>query len=92
MLFLERGNGESTAVLGSANLTRRNLENYNLELDVQVTAPASEDSMTAIRDYFERIWENRGGTHTVAFETYADDDLLKKLAYRLQEYTGLCTY
>jgi len=92
MVFIERADGAATAILGSANLTRRNLDGYNLELDVSVTADRSLPPMTDIRDYLERIWENRDGTYTVDFEEFADDSTARKFIYRFQEFTGLCSY
>jgi phosphatidylserine/phosphatidylglycerophosphate/cardiolipin synthase-like enzyme len=92
MVFVDRGNGEATAILGSANLTRRNLEGFNLELDVSVTADRSHSPMTDIRAYLERLWDNRGGTFTVDYEKFADDSFTKALVYRFQEFSGFCSY
>lgn len=36
--------------------------------------------------------ENRDGTCTVDFEEFADDSIVKTLVYRLQEFTGFCSY
>ena len=41
MLLLERADGTGFLLLGSANFTRRNLDDYNLELDVAVRGPAT---------------------------------------------------
>jgi phosphatidylserine/phosphatidylglycerophosphate/cardiolipin synthase-like enzyme len=92
MVFVERASGKATAILGSANLTRRNLDGYNLELDVSVTADRSLPPMTDIRAYLERLWQNRDGTYTVGFEEFADDSTVRNLVYRFQEFTGLCSY
>jgi len=92
MVFVDRQNGEATAILGSANLTRRNLEGYNLELDVRVTADGSHSPMTDIRAYLETLWDNRDGTYTVDFGEFDDDSVVKTLVYRLQEFTGFCSY
>jgi phosphatidylserine/phosphatidylglycerophosphate/cardiolipin synthase-like enzyme len=92
MVFIERASGEATVILGSANLTRRNLDGYNLELDVSVTADRSLPPMTDIRAYLESLWENRDGTCTVDFEEFDDDSIVKTLVYRLQEFTGFCSY
>jgi phosphatidylserine/phosphatidylglycerophosphate/cardiolipin synthase-like enzyme len=92
LVFLEREGEEATVILGSANLTRRNLENYNLELDVRVTAGGSLPPVADVRLYLERLWENRGGRFTVDFETFDDSSALKVLVYRLQEFTGLCSF
>ncbi len=92
MVYAERADGSATVILGSANLTRRNLDSYNLELDVMVSARADIPPMKDIRDYFERVWNNRGGLYTVAYETYADDSTIRAMIYRFQEFTGLCSF
>lgn len=85
---------EDRAVLigGSANYTRRNLDNYNLEANLMVTVKGSDPLAGGFRDYFDRIWENRDGIYTGDFSAYADDSLAKVIVYRLQEKTGLCTF
>ncbi len=92
MVYAERADGRATVILGSANLTRRNLDSYNLELDVMVSAGADRPPMKDIRDYLERIWDNRDGLYTVAYEAYADDSRIRTMIYRFQEFTGLCSF
>jgi phosphatidylserine/phosphatidylglycerophosphate/cardiolipin synthase-like enzyme len=85
-------NGETILIGGSANYTRRNLDNYNQEADLMVTIKENDPLAKDFTDYFDRIWENRDGIYTGDFTEYADDSLLKVLAYRFQEKTGLCTF
>ena len=92
MVYAEKTDGSATVVLGSANLTRRNLDGYNLELDVMVSAEAGAPLMKEIRDYLERVWNNRDGLYTVAYETFADDSAIRTMIYRFQEFTGLCSF
>ena len=75
---------------GSANLTRRNLGDYNLEADLLVRA--SDDLAAQASDYFERLWSNDGGHFSVAYEAYADDSWVKRVIYRLQEFSGLSSF
>ncbi|HVI40893.1 MAG TPA: phospholipase D family protein, partial [Anaerovoracaceae bacterium] len=77
---------------GSANYTRRNLDNYNLEADLMVTVKADDPLAKEFQAYFDKIWENQDGTYTADFSEYQDDSLWKVLIYRLQEKTGLCTF
>lgn len=77
---------------GSANYTRRNLDNYNLEADLMVTIKDNDPVAKEFSDYFNRIWENRDGIYTADLSEYADDSLWKKLVYRFQEKTGLSTF
>lgn len=91
-LFISLTNGPMMAILGSANLTRRNLDNFNLELDLLVTTEASTEVAQRISRYFDQLWENDGGNFTLDFEAYEDDSLLKNLLYRVQEGFGLSTF
>jgi phosphatidylserine/phosphatidylglycerophosphate/cardiolipin synthase-like enzyme len=85
-------NGKVVLIGGSANYTRRNLDNYNLEADLMVTVKENDPLAKGFADYFDRIWENRDGVYTGDFFEYADDSLWKVFVYRFQEKTGLCTF
>jgi phosphatidylserine/phosphatidylglycerophosphate/cardiolipin synthase-like enzyme len=83
------------ASLGSANLTRRNIGNYNLEANIALET--ADDSPLAIemQGYFDRLWNNDGppGTeYTAVFGAYRDEDSGKYWRYRLMEATGLSTW
>jgi len=83
------------ASLGSANLTRRNIGNYNLEANMALET--ADDSALAIemQGYFDRLWNNDGppGTeYTAVFGAYRDEDNGKYWRYRLMEATGLSTW
>ena len=83
------------ASLGSANLTRRNIGNYNLEANVAVEMSRSSPLATQMLGYFERIWTNQGppGTEfTAAFGAYEDTDRRRYWRYRLMEASGLSTF
>lgn len=77
---------------GSANYTRRNLDNYNLEADLLVMVRASDPLANEFTDYFDRIWENRDGIYTGDFTEHEDHSLWKVVIYRIQEKTGLSTF
>lgn len=91
MIFIERS-GESTVILGSANLTRRNLRNYNLELDVMLKGKSNARIFSDVGQYFDRIWNNRDGIYTTAYDAYNDASFLKTVIYRIQERLGLCSF
>ena len=80
----------SVIILGSANFTRRNLANYNLELNVKLTAPAANRTVQEVRQYFERIWGD--DKYTAAYSKYEDNSIFKKIWYRLTEATGFSTF
>jgi phosphatidylserine/phosphatidylglycerophosphate/cardiolipin synthase-like enzyme len=77
---------------GSANYTRRNLDNYNLEADLLVKLKNGDPVAEEFTAYFDRIWENRDGVYTGEYSEYADDSQWKVLVYRVQEKTGLSTF
>ena len=83
------------ASLGSANLTRRNIGNYNLEANVAIEAPADSQLAIEMLGYFDRLWNNDGppGTqYTATFGAFRDEDGAKYWRYRLMEASGLSTW
>jgi hypothetical protein len=85
--------GDQVAVLGgSANLTRRNIRDFNLETDLRLRLPVDAPMALAVREYFDDIFTNRDAEYTVPFERYRDDSWLKGLKYRFQESTGLSSF
>lgn len=83
---------EAILVGGSANFTRRNLADYNLENNLYVSMPTAHPLFTEIEDYFNRIWTNDNGNYTTDYATYEDNSVWKKVFYRFQEITGLSTF
>ena len=82
-------------MLGSANLTRRNLGDYNLEADVAIEVARSSPLASQTLEYFEALWSNRaplGIEYTAEFATYADPEPLHYWLYRLMEGTGLSDF
>ncbi|MCK4379226.1 MAG: phospholipase, partial [Deltaproteobacteria bacterium] len=85
--------GQQEVILGSANLTRRNIDNFNLETDLYISGSQSLPIMARIADYIDRVWHNRDGhCYTLDYELYAEKSLWKTWQYRLQESLGLCTF
>lgn len=83
---------ESILIGGSANYTRRNLDNYNLESDLMVRLNNDDPLIQDFNLYFDKIWENKNGTYTVDYSEYEGNSLWKKIVYRIQESTGLSTF
>ncbi len=93
MLLATGADCEARVLLGSANFTRRNLDDFNLETDVLVRAPESSSVVADAAAYFERLWRNRPGEiHSVEYEHYRDESLIKRALYRFMEATGFCTF
>lgn len=83
------------ASLGSANLTRRNVGNYNLEANIALETGAESPLAIEMLSYFDRLWSNDGppGTeYTAAFGAYRDEDTGRYWRYRIMEATGLSTW
>lgn len=82
-----------TFILGSANFTRRNLLNLNLETNVQLKTAADDPMTMKMTDFFDQQWNNTNArTYSLAYETFAQDSLWLKLQYRFMEATGLSTF
>lgn len=79
--------------IGSANLTKRNLGNYNLETDIKISGKSAEVSaIKQANDYFVALWNNQPNNYTVPYQKYEDNSFLKTIKYRLMEKTGLCSF
>jgi len=88
------GTGEPGFLAGSANWTRRNIGNLNLEANLLIRdAPRLTGDFNA---YFDRIWANSDGmSHTLPYEVWEEKGLkrfLKTLMYRFQERWGMGTF
>lgn len=93
LTYFAHRNGPSRTILGSANLTRRNIGNYNLETNVSVIAHGSTVFTQDVHNYLKKIWENAGGIrYTTEYETYKDESNLKYLIYVIQELSGLSSF
>jgi phosphatidylserine/phosphatidylglycerophosphate/cardiolipin synthase-like enzyme len=89
------GGAERPAVLiaGSANFTRRNLDNLNLETNVILTAATDHPAMATALDAFQRRWSNPDGKlFSEPYEAYSDDSRLRYALYRFMEFTGWSTF
>ena len=93
LLLVQSSNGRSTAILGSANFTRRNLNDLNLETDVAVRGPSSDRFFVDTAQYVDQLWNNSEGRNfSVDYKHYADESLFKVALYRWMEATGMSTF
>ena len=80
---------------GSANWTRRNLADLNMEANIFISnAPSLTDTFNT---YFNRIWHNNDQLiYTCPITTYDETGIIKSIfrrwRYRIQEATGLSTF
>jgi phosphatidylserine/phosphatidylglycerophosphate/cardiolipin synthase-like enzyme len=93
LLLVRRASGESLLVMGSANFTRRNLQDLNLETDIAVRGAATSAPIRDAAAWFDLLWNNEPGRiFSVEYEAYADESLRKKFFYEMEERTGLSTF
>jgi len=73
--------------LGSANFTRRNLGDLNLESSVELRMPARAAPARAVTDYFAKVWSS-----AAADADLADESAIAYWRYRFAEATGLSAF
>jgi len=82
-------------LLGTAELTRYDLDDFNLAAAVLVELPASAALAGDALAWFDRLWYNRaasGTEYTSDAEVYTDPSPLRYWEYRLFEATGTAFY
>jgi hypothetical protein len=80
------------ALIGSADLTRRQLDNFNLNADVALEADLDTPLAQELVNYFETLWQNDPGAlreYTADFQIYEDQSFPRYWRYRLMEGAGL---
>jgi phosphatidylserine/phosphatidylglycerophosphate/cardiolipin synthase-like enzyme len=86
--------GKNQICLGSANWTRRNLADLNMEANILIEG--SENAMQRFKTYYNVIWNNSDGLqHTLDYSAWEETGWRAKgkaLLYRFQEWSGLCTF
>ncbi len=102
MALFRRGDGRSSLVLGSANWTRRNLRNLNLETNVVLHGPDHSKVFQDAASYFETVWGDpspRNGTHRAVelktgapFQLFEDRSWFRRIGYLLMEALGAGTF
>lgn len=97
-LLLHRAAGRQPArpaamILGSANYTRRNLDNLNLETSVELVGRTDTPALAQAAALFERQWHSRKDRRTSEPPSAESaPGALKHWRYRLMEATGLSTF
>ncbi len=92
-MLLKRSNTQSELILGSANLTARNLKNYNLETNLRVIGTAQAQVFQDASANFDGAWSNlHGRLISVEYAHYADESRVKYWIYRFMEWSGLSTF
>jgi hypothetical protein len=70
--------------VGSANFTRRGLDDLDLAADIELHMPARAGPARAVTDLFAKHWSN-----AAAYASYADESRETYWRYRVAEATGL---
>lgn len=91
-ILVLKKDGKVIVYLGSSNFTKRNLGDYNAELNLKATFPEGKKTYFEILDYFDRIWTNRDGNFTLEYSAYAEDNFIKNVQYKFQEFTGMSSF
>lgn len=86
------GKENSILIGGSANFTRRNLDDLNLETNLKIMAPSQSEVIQDVDAYFKKLWENDGAVYTNDYQSNEKLPTLKYIAYRLQKLTQFTTY
>ncbi len=94
-LVLVRARQHAWLTLGSAQLTRRSLDDYNLEANLAVEVPRNAALAQQALGYFETLWGNRaalGIEYSADFTAFADTEQSDYWVYRLLEGSGLSAF
>lgn len=70
MLYIAKATGDHIVLGGSTNLTPRNMNDYNLENELWVAAPADNEFSRNVADYFERVWNNEDAEFTLNLDEF----------------------
>lgn len=93
MLLRRDHDGAALLLAGSANFTRRNLDDFNLETNVQVRSDARAPVIADAGAFFDARWENEPDrVHSLPYAAYADHSRLRYWRYRFMEMSGLSSF
>jgi len=92
MLHCRNKIGESALILGSANFTRRNLDNLNLETNLLIKGPTEKVVFLDADHYFDTLWNNKEYQFSIDYKAYEDNSLVRRFLYRFMEATGMSSF
>ncbi len=93
LLRVRLEDGTTRLILGSANYTRRNLDDLNLETNVELVGPADAGPLREAGAWFDLRWSNTAQRRfSVDYPQYADESLWHRVLYRVMEASGLSTF
>ncbi len=93
MLVVNRASGSATIISGSANFTRRNLDDFNLETDVVIRGPKDAAVINDARSYFDEMWTNDDGRlYSTDYAAYEDNSLWHRFLGWFMESSGISSF
>lgn len=95
LLMLRPARGAPQLLLGSANFTRRNLDDLNLETSVWLSVPQESAIVQKAVAFFDQQWRHGPDQDPVMsqpYDTWADESRFRYWRYRIMEFTGLSTF
>lgn len=93
MIYVAKAAGNHIVLGGSTNFTPRNLNDYNLENNIWISAPSDNAFTIDVTNYFKRIWANEDATFTLNLEEFQENTtFLKGILYKLQLILGFTTF
>lgn len=97
--LLKQGAKHAELILGSANFTRRNLGNLNLETNLRILADKNEPAIARAIALYQSHWHNQpfedskeAMIYTVDYEKYQDNSRWRRLLYQAMERTGWSSF
>jgi hypothetical protein len=94
-LLMIHGARSAWLAAGSAQLTRRSLDDYNLAANLAVETPRSTALAQQAQQYFDSLWSNRaalGIEYTADFAAFANPGQSEYWLYRVMEGTGFSAF
>jgi phosphatidylserine/phosphatidylglycerophosphate/cardiolipin synthase-like enzyme len=94
-LVMVYGRQRTWLTLGSAQLTRRSLDDYDLTANIAIELPGSAPLAQQALQYFETLWLNRaalGIEYSADFATFANPAQADYWLYRLLEGSGFASF
>ncbi len=66
-------------MLKACILNCRDIDSYNLETNLLIKTKSDSKLNNDIKDYFNRIWDNKDGYYTVEYDEYKSESLIKTI-------------
>ena len=89
IMMARHGDGSRWMTLGSTNLTRRNLDDFNLETNLLFRGNGKAKLFGETDRWFEAVWTNKGGRqYTKTLAENVPNTFDKILIYRFMEGSG----